>query len=108
MPLVATLLKFAGANAEACRLVIDGYIILRLPIRETMPSQCASRGMTLKPATGVPQSGTCGRIPSKHLHIWTNAERAKRTFSDTGNRTRALPALYGELTLLVRAANPSH
>ena len=61
-PLVATLLKFADANAEACRLVSDGYIILRLPIRGTMPSQCASRGMTLKPATGVPQSGTCGFV----------------------------------------------
>ena len=35
-------------------------------------------------------------------------KKAKRTFSDTGNRTRALPALYSELTLRMRAANPSH
>ena len=35
-------------------------------------------------------------------------KKAKRSFSDTGNRTRALPALYSELTLQMRAANPSH
>jgi hypothetical protein len=39
-------------------------------------------------------------LPNKHLHICDDAERAKRSFSDTGNRTRALPALYSELTLL--------
>ena len=35
-------------------------------------------------------------------------EKGKKIVSDTGNRTRALPALYSELTLQMRAANPSH
>jgi hypothetical protein len=61
-PLVATLLKSAGANSKACRLISDGYIILRLPMRETMPSQCARHGKTLESAAGVPRSGTCGFV----------------------------------------------
>lgn len=47
-------------------------------------------------------------LPDRYLHICDDARRAKRWCSDTGNRTRALPALYSELTLRMRAANPSH
>ena len=48
------------------------------------------------------------RVEQQEKRYFLVKKKAKRSFSDTGNRTRALPALYSELTLQMRAANPSH
>ncbi|KAF1838670.1 hypothetical protein BDW02DRAFT_564778 [Decorospora gaudefroyi] len=51
----------------------------------------------------VPATSQVKKEPTEYRKL-----QKEMMFSDTGNRTRALPALYSELTLQMRAANPSH
>jgi hypothetical protein len=48
------------------------------------------------------------RVEQQEERYFLVNRKGKKIVSDTGNRTRALPALYSELTLQMRAANPSH